>query len=98
MATGIGVNTLDVRDVRLGRDDWLRYARGLEAVDGRQARLLRNKIAAGLAAVPASGDDTVVLVLTRLDRVLLRDLDQQELDMVLAAARQGAEKALGAAG
>lgn len=69
---------MDFRDARLG------YARHLGAVHGRRARLLRRKIEAVLDAVPPSGDGTVVLALTRSERALLGEIDQRELDALLA--------------
>jgi len=92
------VDGLDFRDARLGRDEWLRYARRLEAVDGRQARLLRNKIETAVEAVPGSDDDTVVLVLTRLDRALLREIDQRELDAAMVPGELTGDGSSAAAG
>jgi len=83
------LNGLDYCDARLGRDDWSRYAGHLGAVEGRRARLLRIKIEAALSIVPSSEGDALVLALTRSDRALLHELDQQELD-ALSDALPGA--------
>ena len=76
---------LDFRDARLDRDDWLRYAERLGAAEGRRARLLRNKIQSALESIAPANGDAIVLALTRSDRVLLRELDQEELDVLLVS-------------
>ena len=76
---------LDTRDARLDRDDWIRHAERLKATEGRGARLLRNKIQSALESVAPANGDAIVLALTGSDRVLLRELDQAELDVLLVS-------------
>jgi hypothetical protein len=81
----------DFREVALDAADWYRYAERLGLVEGSPAQLLRDRIARTAAVVAPSGVGPVVVVLTRSDRMLLQELDQQDLDEWFAATNGGGE-------
>ena len=80
---------LDIREVELDAAEWQRYARRLESLEGDPARLLREAIARVVEVVTPSGVGPVVVVLTRSDRALLREIDQEDLDAWFAATDGG---------